>query len=700
MLRTCLLALLFVLVPFARAAAQEYTKDAFATDFFKGVEMGDERYSDKAMKRGARFAVLYYEDLFRDRGRDPAAIDAKLEALRAAWARCFEGKQTLEKLHRWLEFADADALEKVQRLRVNSVKLWNFYLESIAQQQIKQEYQDAYRQFTELARTAETLGQQNEAAETWVLAGIVANAMPDKTIADRRDAVFATEQFLRARESWEFDHDEHYIRNKQWMENERLKIEEAEKLEQKRADAGYSPDAKGIDSLVVPGKQDSLPLEFAALSSHDAELDYGTKAGPVPPFWWLVSTGENGTNRQMEWFRRVPLYMVRTGATKFGVALDPNDPKAVQEIEATPKAKPTTFWLDAARQQPYAMFFWVGGEREWVGDAECNLAPSAKFGNVYYKSAASWKTTFGKDALTFYDDDSSGTPCNGDPFEPSLKSPMLGDHDGEGTPVPLLDSMRVGKGPRVPFSEFVKLTNGWYHVARGGGEDVVLRPLNPEFVPMGKVKLVWKGPKPTMPQQLVIQGAGDFRTAFFDLAGGKEVEVPAGTYSVIFGRIVSGKGARLQMANLYRGESSTFEVEAGKTFELKMGAPFTIDYTRRGDQKLSIDALKVHVRESSGCVFAELQNMGLELEVMCAKREDGKGAKSVAEFRRFTDPELVNVAANQHNAVGTLVATFPMPEGYREGALELSVELPDEGMKVALTAKKHPVFGALSSDWK
>ena len=52
-------------------------------------------------------------------------------------------------------------------------------------------------------------------------------------------------------------------------------------------------------------------------------------------------------------------------------------------------------------------------------------------------------------------------------------------------------------------------------------------------VKTGKVKLVWNGPKPTAPSQLVIRGSGDFQAAFFDVAGGKEVEVPAGQYRVV-----------------------------------------------------------------------------------------------------------------------------------------------------------------------
>jgi hypothetical protein len=299
-----------------------------------------------------------------------------------------------------------------------------------------------------------------------------------------------------------------------------------------------------------------------------------------------------------------------------------------------------------------------------------------------------------------YDDNASGLPCDADPFEPPLRVHTLGDVSGEGTMVPLFDSMKVGKGPRVPYSEFLHLPTGWFHMRKSGNEEVGLRPLNPDFMKTGKVKLAWSGPKPTAPVQLVVQGEGDYKTAFFDLTGGKEVEVPAGNYNVIFGRIMNGKGARAQMATLYQGASKPFTVEAGKLFELKMGAPFSLQFVRRGDQNATIDATTIMVSESSGCVITELQGMSLAPEVLAAKSEDGKGAKIVGKFLRFTDPELLNKAAIQYNKLGNLAACFPMPDGYRDKELVLSVKMPAEGMKISLSVKKHALFGPMSSPWQ
>jgi hypothetical protein len=236
------------------------------------------------------------------------------------------------------------------------------------------------------------------------------------------------------------------------------------------------------------------------------------------------------------------------------------------------------------------MFFWVGSDRERVGEAECNLMLDTEVANVYYRSAASWKTAIGADALVFYDDNANGNAVR----HRGVRATLQGRRARRPTPATALRcpcSTRCGsargRGCRTRSSSSCRPAGST--CAALDKETVGLRPLNPEYFKTGKIKLVWNGPKPSAPAQLVVQGAGDFKTAFFDVAGGKEVEVPAGNYTVILGRIVVGKGARAQLATIYQGSSAAFTVEAGKT-ELKMGAPFTLQFERGGDENATIDA--------------------------------------------------------------------------------------------------------------
>ncbi len=684
--------------------AQDMTKEQWRADFGKGVELVDDKLQDKLTKRQPLFALSYYEELWYEKDGGNEASAAKCRALAASWKRSFDNGDTMEHLDRWCSGAGTSVYQQLQKTRTNSYKLWLHYTDTVVKSQVKADYEQVVQQFMDLARNAESIGHSLEVADLWNLASVVLSRMPDRTLPNRRDSVFASEQFLAARKQWNFTFDEHYIKTAEFVKAEKVRLEADEKLGEKRKADGYSADAKGVDSLVMPNAvEEKHALKFEALTGWD-ELDWGSKGGPHPAFWWMASTQKPGSSARVAWFRAREIYLHRTGSSKFAIGFDPADSKGAVDVDVSPKGKVSTFWLDSDRKRPYAMAFWIGSDREMVNEAECNLSPGDEIANVYYRSASSWKTQIGADAITLYDDSADGNPGEASPFGREFKTPVLGAHDldpEKQTLVPLLDSMRIGKGPRVPFSEFVKLSTGWVYVRKSpNGDELGVRPLNPEYLKPGKIKLVWNGPKPTAPVQLVVQGLGDYQTAMFDVAGGKEIEVPAADYKVIWGRVMVGKGSRSQLASLYGGDAKPFTVEAGKTFTLTMGAPFTLQFHRRGDENVSIDALKVHLAEASGCVFAELHGISLACDVLAAKEADGKGAKPVGKFVRFTDPELVNQAASKHNNIGTVVASFPMPDGYRSGELVLSVKLPAAGMKIGLSIKKHPLFGEIKSAWQ
>lgn len=683
----------------AAASAQAVTKEQFRTEFTKGLEFADQKMMDGVVKkdRGASEAALYFEDLYREQVRGKDDLAPKTEALRASWARCFSGSTTLDKLARWIDGVRQSEFEAVTKSRNAAARLWGDFTAIPAPSH--DECLRFMKNFVDMANRALEVGHMIEASDLWSMASVVGGRAPEKSLDDRREVLHCIEQFVTAREAWDFTFDRHFLQNREYIKVERERIAEAGKAAEKRANEGYSGSVKGIDALVMPGaKPDVHSLDFEALKTQD-ELDYGPKNGPLPFLWWNLNCGKDGTATRFDWFRRGEIYLSRPSASKFGIALDVADLKKVVDVDVSGKGKVNLFWLDAEKKQPYAMFFWTGSDREKLGEAECNLAPTPEAANVYYRSAASWKTTVGTETLVFYDDDCSGWPGEVPPNDPPVRIGTLGDPVGDGTPVPMFDSMRIGKGPRQPFSKFVRLATGWFHLEVDKLQ-IGLRPLNPEYNKLGKIKLVWSGPKPSAPAQLVVQGTGDYAAALFDVAGGKEVEVPAGDYSVLFGRIVIGKGARCQSAALYAGTSKPFTVEAGKVHELKMGAPYSLHFVREGDEQATVDAGKVLLHEASGCVLADLQGLGVHPEVLAAKGEDGKGAAVVGKFLPFDDPELVNEAAKHCRRLGILSALLPMPDGYRNGALVLKVKMPAAGYKMGMQVKKHPVFGAIGSAWK
>lgn len=697
-----LVASLFVLSLAATACAQSVSKADFRTNFTKAFEFGDEKLMDKWMKRqdAPTHAVLYFEELYAETMGGNVDNSKKTDALAASWERSFDGSSTLQRVRRWMDSIDGSTYKALNNGRSQSAKLWRGLADMAAP--TREELLQIMEQYAQLARNARSLGHMVEVADLLGLAGVV-GARIDKskqTIADRQAIVAISEEYLAAREAWDFTFDHHYINTKQFVKDSKARIAEDEKKADKRREEGYEGEVKGVDSYLMPNvAAKKLPLEYAPMKSWDKELDLGPKNGKFPPLWWSVNCGENGTSSKLAWFQRRDVYFGRLGGNKFVIARNPDDLKKGDPIHVSSKPKPSTFYLDEDENVPYTMFFWVGSDRERVGLAECNLAPRSDFVLSYYRSGASWQAKVDKETLTFYDDNCNGSPGDANVWELGLKVNTLGEHEGDGTPVPHLDSMKVGRTGRGPYSEFVKLASGWVYL-QVKGDHVEYRPLNPEYFKTGKIKLKWEGPKQSRPAQLVVQGKGDFKTAMFDIADGKEVELPAGEYSVIFGRIAIGKGSRVQNATIYGGDSQPFEVEAGATKELVMGAPFRIKFERDGDKQVSIDALKIFPQDSFGLVFTELHGMGIEPEVVAAKSEDGKGAKVVGEFQQFTDGELVNVAGQSHKRLSTLCALFPKPEGYRSGPLVLKVDMPATGMKLGLRQKKHAVFGKLEPSWQ
>ncbi|MCA8953802.1 MAG: hypothetical protein KDE27_30095 [Planctomycetes bacterium] len=687
------------------AATQVVSKDEFRTGFSKAVEIEDVKLQDKWMRRqGApALAWIYYEELLSESMGGNVDNSKKTDALRQSWERCFDDSDTLRRVGRWLESIDRQTYDGVNRIRQDSAKLWRGI--DAMPNPTREELLTVMGQYRQLGENARSFGHMLEVAEQYANGAVMGARIKaeEQTLDDKRAILAMSESYLEARESWSFKFDTYYQSTAQFVKDSKARIAEAEKKADKRAAEGYTENTKGIDALVMPNvAAQKVELGYGALKAWDKELDYGPKNGMFPPLWWNATCKEPGTASQLSWFQRTPIYFGRTGGNKFVITLGPaevEDKKGGVPINVSSKPKPSTFWLDAEKKVPYTMFFWVGSDREHVGLAECNLAPRADYVLTYYKSGASWDAKIDKDTVTFYDDNCNGKPGEADVWAANLRVNTAGEHEGEGTPAPHMDSMRVGKGDRVPVTEFVQLSSGWVYL-QAKGDHVEYRPLNPEYFKTGKIKLVWDGPKDTRPAQLVIQGKGDYRTAYADIASGKEVEVPAGEWSVIFGRVVAGKGSRIQNATIYPGTSESFAVAPGEVKELKMGAPFTIAFEREGDKSVKIDALKVFVKESSGCIFTELQGCGIAPEVLAAKDEDGKGSKAVAHFVEFSSGELVNKAGTAHPKLSTLCALFPMPQGYREGPLVLEVEMPSPGMKVGLEQKKHGFFGELRPEWK
>ncbi|MBK8098552.1 MAG: hypothetical protein IPK26_15690 [Planctomycetes bacterium] len=689
-----LLPVLFLLSTLLRAQDAELNK--FIVDYTKALEFNDLKLIDKAVKERPFQAAQYFQDLLVQAWKGTKDLGPKMDGLRQSWPRVFEKSGAIDRLDRWVQSQDQASYDAYIKAVNNQIKAYDLFVQANKDNTKRAPFETARDAMITVCKQMEGTGHKIETARTYVFASQCITQMPDKTVDDRKQAIELLEAYVRNREAWEWTQDNEFANIKNWITNEKKRVEEDQKAGKKREAEGYDKNTKGIESLVKPGVPEAVfPLTFDLVDNLE-ELDYAVRGGPLPQLWWEVQFGKDNKDVHLSWFRRTELHLLRHGSNKFAITAAKDDPKRSVPAEAGNKPKATQFWFDADKKAPYALAFWVGGEQERVGEMNINLAPSEQVTPVFYKSAASWKATIGVDSVVFYDDNTNGLPMNGDPFEGDFKVGTLGNGT-EGTAVPLLDSMRVGKGPRVPFSEFVFVNGAWHYLHGANDRQFGVKPLNPEYFKTGKIKLTWAGPKPTAPVQLVIQGRGDYKSAMFDVAGGKEIEVPACEYTVIFGRILQGKGAKTMLGNLFTGDSKPFVVEAGKTHELKMGAPFGLVFNRRGDADTSIESTSILIKDASGCHITDLQGMLVVPEVLSAKAEDGKGAKVVGKFVKTEDAEYLNKVAAKFEKLGRFIACFPTPDGgTKDGATALKVKVA-AGHKVGLRMQKHPLFGVLVS---
>ncbi len=230
------------------------------------------------------------------------------------------------------------------------------------------------------------------------------------------------------------------------------------------------------------------------------------------------------------------------------------------------------------------------------------------------------------------------------------------------------------------------------------GTKAGLQALDVDQIKTGRVQLKWQGNRRIAPEVLIIQGRDLFAHTAFDLSSGKAVEVPAGEYEISFGRIVVGRGARTQMAQIFKGDSEPFTVEEGKTLSLEMGAPFRIDFEREGgDRDLAIDASKLRVLDVSGAQYAHLHNAVLTPDVVASTNSDGRGAREYGGFIPIDDVDLALVFAELSPLLNLSAIGFPRPNQSQgqSGDLVLRLRLPAPGMVVGLRQSRHPLFGKL-----
>jgi hypothetical protein len=423
------------------------------------------------------------------------------------------------------------------------------------------------------------------------------------------------------------------------------------------------------------------------------------QGGTVAPNWQVVELIEE-TPKQLVYFQASQLFAARIGGK---VYLSPVAEDMVGKgtvVSPANRPKPSAFWLDDKKSKPYAMWFFVGTDKEPYMGLEQNLLGDDKRLLLYYKSAAAFRTTINGEDVVFYDSNSDGRLLNPDPYAFGLTVPTV--EVGKMTAVPAYDCMQIGKkGTVQPFSGYAKIGDKWFHLRPAkDGAAVSARPLVPDLFKTGTLQMKWTGPRSTHVQCLVVRGEGDLSIAAFNLASTKPIEVPVGMYDIDFGRISEGKGAGLMTADVLRGKSEAITVKPGETKVIPIGAPFVFEFDKTvSGADVEIDVHKVMILGASREHYAHLNGCIPETEVLFAKDEKGKGAKPVGSLVPVPDQEVATKLNGEFRDLGYYNPMFPVVKGAKERFTLLRFTPPGEGF-VGMRAPKAKVFGKIESAWK
>jgi hypothetical protein len=334
-----------------------------------------------------------------------------------------------------------------------------------------------------------------------------------------------------------------------------------------------------------------------------------------------------------------------------------------------------------------AFFFWTGGNQEDLSGVGMNIAPNRNSARVYYKGATGLEFEFQGQKLWCIDENATGG---------------FGERQGmrslRHVPYQVLvpDSMVLpGERMPVPFSDFIKLEDGYYKT-KISGTTLKLRKVDMKTTPLGRLRMEYKGPRKCRPVHLVMGEVSAFSGALFDIAAEpKGVEVPAGKYQIVTGMLKVGRGRRAQTATIASGKAVTIDVLPGEEAVVEVGGPYTYDFEYKLGGSLVVNGSSVKIHGRGGEVYLDVWGGVPEPTVFVRRRGSSRG-RAVGELVRPENGKELDSyfrAKNQQdNRFGLLDAIFT--------PMDLRVRKPRGSIEVRLVERRHSLFGKVESEWK
>ncbi len=669
-------------------------------EFQKSQQFKDDKLLDRSLQTHSRVVVEFYCGLAREwRNAGPEASDrarAQMDLLLASWKRVYKS-ETLDKVERYYASADGKVLKQLD-VNQTAFEVTQRNLANAREGKRRLDLEAAKDTLWKLADTYEKLGHNVKASEAWENVAVALTSMPDITLLERRDAVFSLERYKSLREAWQFTEEPTYKQNISWLKATKADLDASEATAKNREAKGVQGEATGPDAVVDPKAPEIVAdLRFEVMK---AEIeDCFVQGGVVMPNWQIVRLTDDKP-AQVVFFQNSALYAAHIGGKYY---IGPSEVDLANKgtlLTVGAKPKPTQFWLDDKKTKPYAMWCFVGTDKEPFMGLEQNLLPTDKLALLYYKSAASYHGTVNGEEVVLYDNNGDGRWMNPDPNAPGIQ--MAEVEVGKLTAVPAYDCMQIGKkGLIQPFSGYAKLGDKWFHLRPAKeGAAISARSVIPEFFKTGTLQMKWTGPRTTTVQCMVVRGEGDLAITAFNLVSGKPIEVPAGTYKIDFGRIAEGKGGIWSTADILAGNSELIVVKPGEAKVISIGAPFVFEFEKAtSGADIEVNSHKLTLLGVAKERYVRLNSCVPEIEVLLARDDKGRGAKAVGSFGPVPDHDVSGKLNAEFPDIGYFAPMFPVVKGAKERFNLLRFQPTGTGF-VALRAAKAKVFGKIESAWK
>ncbi len=482
-----------------------------------------------------------------------------------------------------------------------------------------------------------------------------------------------------------------------WDEAEKRRVDLAKRGYDKKPDPGAAPDkggegGKGGEEPGGPagpapgegGNPVTIALTFEPLAGPEAFARPCYQADEIYALWTPLRLGAKGTNGTFAFLGAESPVLHRIGSSDLRFDVDGDgkgDGAADSKIALTGTMTPFRVQVgkgDAAR--PWAFFGVTGIEQDSFQGLQVNLNPNDQVMPIYTLSAASVVGNLAGTPFRIIDDTMDAVYGS---------EPQTYGYGGlsNGMFQPEIDSIVIGASKRArPWSQYQEIGGKWWKFEAGSkGKQVNATPANVET---GTLKLECKG---YAPNYVVVRGAESLKDSFFDLVegGAKGIAVPAGRYTLFYGDVRKGKKRQMQKALILPGKGSmNYDVAVGATTVVKLGAPYTLDFTlKKADDKLTVVGDTVVVTGAGSERYERPWNVVAHPEASWRK----KGTKKVVKTEKM--PLILSTQTIEDmGEAGWLAIWFPLNLVFDvKGAGDVEVQLVDE---------KHKLFGKVESAWK